>query len=40
MVASSLSHFFWRLGQISSVRGVTSFVSHVFEVGSEIERFG
>jgi hypothetical protein len=40
MVASSLSHFFRRLGQISSVRSIASFALHVFEVGSEIERFG
>jgi hypothetical protein len=40
MIASSLSHFFGRLGQISCVRSIASFVLHVFEVGSEIERFG
>ncbi len=39
-MASSLTHFLRRLSHIGSVRSVGSFVFHVFEVGSEIERFG
>jgi hypothetical protein len=40
MIASSLTHFLGWLGHVSGVRSVAGFVLHVFEVGSEIERFG
>ena len=38
--ASSLTHFLRRFSHIGSVRSVASFVLHIFEVGSEVERFG
>jgi hypothetical protein len=40
LAASSLTHFLRRLRHIGSVCSVASFVLHVFEIGSEIERFG
>src|SRR6516225_8848926 len=40
MVASSLTHFLRRLCQIGGMRGIGIVSLHIFEVGSEIQRFG
>jgi hypothetical protein len=40
MASSSLTHFLRRPGHISGVRSIGILIFHVFEVGSEIERFG